>query len=272
MVQQAVTQRGTMRYQNRAIALTIMGVFGAFTFAFVTNEAVHEMGHWLAHTAYGAHVGVVLDPFGGARIVGGATSSAPLTVTSLAGPLFSLIFSTLVFIAIWHWRSPMSAPFLFLLPIAMIQEGVTFSLGFLTPGGDAVHVASWGVSVPVLAVLGVLLLGAGIAALGALLPLLGVPPAARFGTILVAAGTGMVALMLLRFAVSVALRSGDRMEAVVPLVFSVLLAFAVASTFRPMQRAMGRMRSLAQPVTRPAVSLCMALAATTIALQLIVLN
>lgn len=266
-------QGENVKHEHRALVLTIVGVFCAFSFAFITNEAVHETGHWIAHVAYGAHVGVILDPFGGSRIVGGANSSAPAGVTSLAGPLFSVLCSAVLFAILWHWRGPRSAPFLFMFPIALIQEGVTFSLGLLTPGGDASFVAAWGVPVPLLATLGGILLLAGIAGLAAVLPLAGLSRDTRWGRVLIVAGTSMVTLMLLRFAVSVALRSGSRTEAVVPLVFSVLLALVVSAAFGPIQHAFtGRLRRISFPVSRSGVAISLILAIATVAFQLTLLN
>jgi hypothetical protein len=46
----------------------------------------------------------------------------------------------------------------------MVQEGVTFSLGPLTPDGDARRVFAWGVPLPIVLGTGVLLLLAGAAA------------------------------------------------------------------------------------------------------------
>jgi hypothetical protein len=251
-------QEGNVKHEHQALVLTIVGVFCAFSFAFITNEAIHETGHWIAHVAYGAHVGVILDPFGGSRIVGGAASSAPAGVTSLAGPLFSVLFSAALFVTLWHWRGPRSAPFLFMFPIALIQEGVTFSLGLMTPGGDASYVAAWGVPVPLLA---------------AVLPLAGLSEDARWGRVLIVAGTSMVMLMLLRFAVSVALRLGSLTEAVVPLVFSVLLALAIAASFGIVHRVLSRqLRGSFFPVRRSGVTVSLMLAVATVVLQLTILN
>ncbi len=262
-----------MKHEHQALVLAIIGVFCAFSFAFITNEAIHETGHWIAHVAYGAHVGVILDPFGGSRIVGGADSSAPAGVTSLAGPLFSVLFSAALFVTLWHWRGPRSAPFLFMFPIALIQEGVTFSLGLMTPGGDASYVAAWGVPVPLLATLGGILLLAGIAGLAAVLPLAGLSEDTRWGRVLIVAGTSMVMLMLLRFAVSVALRSGSLAEAVVPLVFSVLLALAIAAAFGVVQRVLARqLRGSFFPVRRSGVTVSLMLAVAAVVLQLTILN
>lgn len=258
---------------TRGLILPLLGLFSAFTFAFIANEGIHEAGHWLAHRAYGASVRVVLDPFGASRIVGAENSSAPPAVTSVAGPALSVLFSGVLFFALWRWRRSAPAAFLFMFPVALIQEGVTFSLGLLTPGGDASHVAAWGIPVPLLAVLGVGLLVAGVAILGLLLPLAGVSPNNGGRRNLILIGAAMIGLMLLRFAVSVGLRSGDSLEATVPLVFSLLLAAATAAVFAPVQRRLGVrlvVMERAPAIFRASGGLVLAVA--VIILQLSILN
>ncbi len=263
-----------MKTRKREVALAILTVFSLFSFAFITNEAVHEAGHWLAHASYGSHVRVLLDPFGGSRILGGADSTAPATVTSLAGPLFSLLFASLIFTVLWHRRGPISAPFLFMLPVALIQEGVTFSLGLLTPGGDAAHVAAFGIPTSVVALFGVFLLFAGIAALTLVLPLAGVSHEDRFEKNLLLIGTGMIALMLLRFTISTLRQSGPMVEAAVPLVFSTLLALAVAASFSPVHRILGGRvgGGIHCAPTRSSTGVSLALAAFAFGLQMVILN
>jgi hypothetical protein len=259
--------------RTRGLVLSFLILFSAFAFAFITNEGVHEAGHWLAHRAYGSSVGVVLDPFGASRIVGAGNSSAPLGVTSVAGPTLSVLLSGGLFSVLWRWRRSVPAAFLFMFPVALIQEGVTFSLGLLTPGGDASHVAAWGIPVPVLALLGIGLLVAGVALLGLLLPLVGLSSDDRARRNLLLIGGGMIGLMLLRFAVSVGLRSGDLVEATVPLLFSFFLATGTAVAFGPIQRRLGpRLRIGRRRPTAFRASVSLALAVGVIALQFSILN
>ena len=252
-----------------AIILTLLG---AFAFAFVTNEAVHEVGHYLMHRVYGGDVGIRLDPFGSSRILGGAASAAPMGPTSLAGPLFSLLVSAAVFAVLWRWRRPLLLPLLLMFPVAMIQEGVTFSLGLLTPGGDASFIVSWGLPAPVLIAIGALLLIFGIALLTLLLPMAGLPRDARFGRRWLVLVVSMVAFMLLRLIVAAILRSGDLMEGIVPLVFALLLSLAGAGAYVPMQRWLGDKVGLVQPVRSGTILVCLGCAAGMIALQLAILN
>jgi hypothetical protein len=49
---------------HRPVLLPVLLLLGSFAFAFCLGEAVHELGHDLAHRAYGTEVGIKLDPFG----------------------------------------------------------------------------------------------------------------------------------------------------------------------------------------------------------------
>ena len=119
---------------------SILLLAGSFTFAFLLGEMAHEYGHYLGHLAYGNpdSVQVHIDPFGGSVIMGVASlPDKVLGVTSATGPLSNLVLGIACLILLWRIRRPILLPFLLWGPIAMIQEGVTFSLGMMTPGGDA---------------------------------------------------------------------------------------------------------------------------------------
>ena len=100
--------------------------------------AARDSGHWIAHRAYGNDVGIRLDPFGGSRIIGGSvTPRETWGITSAAGSLLNVVMALTVTLALWRWLRPILLPLLLWGPIALVQEGVTFSLGLLTAGGDA---------------------------------------------------------------------------------------------------------------------------------------
>ena len=121
------------------VVQSVLLLAGSFTFAFLFGELVHDSGHYLCHLAYGnTWVRVTFDPFGGTRIIG--ANGLPDQVaagTSAAGPLPHLLLALICFLFLWSRRRPILLPGLFWGPVAMIQEGVNFSLGLLTPGGDA---------------------------------------------------------------------------------------------------------------------------------------
>ena len=146
---------GLSETNHKPVLLPALLLLGSFAFAFCLGEAVHELGHFLMHRINGVSVGVRLDPFGGSRIING--SSAPRDtwgITSLAGPLFDLMVGMTVTLALWRVRKPILLPFLIWGPLSLVMEGVTFTLGMLTPGGDAQWIVEWGFPAPLLTSLG----------------------------------------------------------------------------------------------------------------------
>ena len=194
---------GEPNLKAKSILLPVLLLLGSFMFAFCLGEAVHEFGHFITHRAYGVNVGVRLDPFGGSKILNGA--SAPheiLGITSLAGPLFNLLVGIAVSLSLWRVRRPMLLPLVLWGPVALVQEGVTFSLGMLTPGGDAQLIAEWGLPAVVVVGLGVLFLVSGIAMICWLLPLVNLSPVDSFGRKFAVVIAGMVSFFVLRLVIS----------------------------------------------------------------------
>jgi hypothetical protein len=202
---------------------------GAFVFAFLWGEMVHEYGHYLSHLIFGNHdVHVYLNPFGSSRIMG--VTALPLMqagITAAAGPLANLILGVFMMFLLWKRKRPILLPLLLWGPVAMIQEGVTFSLGLLTPGGDAEWISTLGISKTFLLIAGILLIFSGLVALALLLSKLGISEGRSrletFGIILL----GMCSLMLIRFLYSAVAQPQFILEDLVPLVFSLILAVIV---------------------------------------------
>jgi len=244
-------------------------LLGAFTFAFVSEEAIHETGHLLAHRAYGVDARIVLDPFGGSHtVIQGPVDVTNLGITSLAGPLFALFVSVLLFLVVWQFRRPVLLPLLLMLPLSMIQEGVTFSLGLLTPCGDSAWIVDWGMPAPLLVTIGALLLLAGVLLLAGLLPIAGLSRNERFARRLAFVASSMLPFMVVRLAVSAARSTTGLIENAVPLVFGAILSVAVAFLVRRV-RLPGISPSRVT-WTAALTSLCLALAA--IGLQAGILN
>jgi len=219
-----MSNRKTSSIINRIVLLA-----GAFTFAFLFGEMVHEYGHYFSHLIFGnSDVQVYLNPFGSSHIMG--VTSLPLIqmgVTSAAGPLFNLLMGSLTLLLLWKVKKPGLLPFLLWGPVAMIQESVTFTFGFLTPGGDAEWIAAMGIPKVVIIGLGVLSLIAGLILLAVLLTNLGITTGESFGKRLVIVLLGMCSLMLIRFIYSAVIMPASMIENLVPLVFSLLLAIIV---------------------------------------------
>jgi hypothetical protein len=234
---------------------------GAFTFAFLLGETCHELGHYVAHRALGqVGVRVHLDPFGGSHIFGVATRSPRvLGLTSAAGPLLNLALGICTMALLWRRLCPSALPLSLWGPVAMVQEGVTFTLGMLTPGGDAALIVAWGVPGPLLSAAGLALLCAGVATTSRLLSHTAFGRDDRFSTRLGIALLGFSPLMLLRSAHAF-LRAPDAIvENLVPLAFSLLLAPLVALLHKPTR----------EPVspTGSAAAVALALAAGIFVLQ-----
>jgi len=103
-------------HQQSSFIKSILILAGAFTFAFLLGELVHDSGHYFSHILYGnTLVKVHFDPFGGTHIMG--TEELPaniLGVTSLAGPTPNLILAVTIFLILWRWNRPILLPFLLL--------------------------------------------------------------------------------------------------------------------------------------------------------------
>jgi hypothetical protein len=217
-------------------AKSILLLAGAFTFAFLLGEMVHEFGHYLTHLAYGnTGVGIHLDPFGGSRIVG--VTSLPLNVmgvTSAAGPLFNLALGTTCSLLLWRKHRPGLLPLLLWGPVAMVQEGVTFSLGLLTPGGDAQWVVAAGIPMAVVLTVGIGLLLTGIVMTSWQLSRVifdqDIPFGGKFLVVLV----GISSLMLVRAIHATMAAPALAIENLVPLIFSVLLSSIVVLVQGPL--------------------------------------
>ena len=249
-------------------------LLGSFTFVFLLGEAVHELGHFLAHRAYGVEVGIRLDPFGGSRILHG--SNAPVEIwgiTSLAGPLFNVLVGITVSLILWRKRNPWLLPLVLWGPVALVQEGVTFSLGMLTPGGDAQLIIDWGVPTAVILGLGILCLLLGIAWIGGLLPLVNLSPSDSFLRKFAIVAGGMLSFMVLRLLGSLLSAPGLLIENAVPLVFGLLLATFVVLLHRPLDPIFQRLSaSEVFPVTRSEAGFALALGLGMILLQFAILN
>jgi len=243
---------------------SILLLAGSFTFAFLLGELVHDYGHYLGHLAYGNpdNVQVHVDPFGGTMIVG--VTSLPdkvISVTSATGPLFDLLLAVTCLLLLWRIRRPALLPFLLWGPIAMIQEGVNFSLGMMTPGGDAQWIAAMGVPHPLLLLTGSFLLVAGVKTISLLLPLTDMERDASFKDKFLIILLGMCSLMFIRFVHSAVASPTSIVENLVPLIFSLLLAVFVALSYKPVSDNAGGAGTKTKTVAWSAVPLALALGA-----------
>ena len=254
---------------------SILLLAGEFTFAFLLGEFVHDSGHYLCHRAYGnTQVRVHFDPFGGTRIIGAnGLPDRVLAVTSAAGPFANLILGLTSFILLWRKRRPQLFPLLLWGPVALIQEGVTFSLGLLTPGGDARWIATMGIPLPIILINGITFLITGLCLVAALLDLVGMRRDDPFGRKLIIIFTGMYSLMLVRSIHSFWVAPSQILENLIPLVFSLILAVCAAIIHRPISKIMDTINLReTHPVSRTAPAFAFILGSGMFAVQLFILH
>jgi len=258
--------------QTRSIK-SILLLAGSFTFAFLLGELVHEYGHYLGHLAYGNpdNVQVHVDPFGGTMIVG--VTSLPdkiISVTSATGPLFNLLLAVACLLLLWRIRRQALLPFLLWGPIAMIQEGVNFSLGMMTPGGDAQWIASLGIPKPIIVLIGSFLLVAGVKMISLLLPLTNMERAVPFKDKFLIVLLGMCSLMLIRYIHSVVASPTSIVENLVPLIFSLLLAVFVVLVYKPISKSTHAIKEKSKPVPWSVVTFSLMLGLNLFLFQLFI--
>ncbi|HSG42867.1 MAG TPA: hypothetical protein VLA72_06915 [Anaerolineales bacterium] len=253
----------------------ILLLAGSFTFAFLLGEMVHEYGHYLGHLAYENpdNVQVHIDPYGGSMIIG--VTYLPdkiISVTSATGSLFNLLLAVTCLLMLCPIRKPVLLPFLLWGPIAMIQEGVNFSLGMMTPGGDAQWITAMGIPKHILVLVGSFLLLAGIKTISLLLLLTSIQRDEPFKDKLLVVLLGMCSLMFDRFNHSVVASPVSIMEKLVPSIFSLLLVIFVALSYKPQNKNTDTTREKPKQVTWSVTASSLALGISMLVFQIAVLN
>ena len=222
----------------RQIIKSILFLAGAFTFAFLLAEAVHETGHYLTHRWYGNDsIRVHLDPFGGSRMIDDRyLPETGMIITSAAGPLFSLVLSIGSFLILLKIRKPALLPLLIWGPTAMIQEGVNLSLGLFSRNSDAQWIVQSGLPAFLILMIGIALLIAGLIGIALLLPLAGIDSKSPFGCTLLIILAGMCSLLIIRLAGTLFTSPDTLIENLIPLGFSGILALVVTTLQRTITR------------------------------------
>jgi hypothetical protein len=236
---------------SRILKITLL-LAAAFTFALLLGELVHDSGHYFCHLAYGnTWIKVQFDPFGGTHIMGAGELPADiLGVTSLVGPLSNLILGVLCSTTLWRFRKPILLPLLLWGPVSMIQEGVTCTLGFLTPGGDAFWISKLGIPAALIVLFGMIIFICGIISVALLLPLAGFQDDEPFLRKFIILFFGMGSLMIVRFVYSAFISPQYLVENLAPLVLSVVLMIIIV-IIHPKINHLIMKKDLKQPTSLP---------------------
>lgn len=130
----------------------------------------------------------------------------------------------------------MLLPLLLLLPLAAVSEGFSNAMQVLMqlPGSDAMRIVAAGVPAGVVLAVTILLCAAGLVSFCLLLPLLGLAPTDSFRRKLAVLAGGMIPYWLLIVPLIAIFDPDNMSRGVVLLVFSLLVALAVAALYRPL--------------------------------------
>jgi len=185
-------------------------------------------------------------------------------VTSAAGPLLNLVVGLLFSLLFWKSKRTILLPALMWGPVAAIQEGVNFSLGLLTPGGDGSWIIAAGVPQPILLSFGLLLLAGGIIGVSFLLPLADIGLEMKFTSRFIRLLAGIGLLMAVRSVYSSTVSSDAAIENFLPLVFSLLLSLLVIL----IQRAISKVKESA--TERSTMDISWSAAAATLSMAILI--
>ncbi len=206
----------------------VLYLIGAFVFAFLLGELVHEYGHFMMHMIFKHEgVSVVIDPFGGSKNIGvTAMPYNEVAWTTILGPMTNVILATLIYFIFFKIDF---LPIKIWMPIALVQEGVTFSIGSLTTGGDAYWISeSTGINIAFIVVFGVILLSLGVWMISK--ELSGISEIKNLNIInrILLLFFGFGSLMIIRALYSIFINLDLLVENLVPLAFSLIIAIIVA--------------------------------------------
>ena len=207
----------------------IIYLIGSFVFAFLLGELVHEFGHYLLHVIF-RHEGVyvVIDPFGGSRNAGvTAMPYNEIAWTTLMGPISNVILATMFYFVFLKLDF---LPIKIWMPVAFIQEGVTFSIGMLTNGGDAYWISeSTGIAPWIIVTFGAILLILGIWRLSQEMSRIEIIKDATYKKRVTFLFFSLGSLMIIRALHSFIVNPDLIIENTVPLIFSIIVALIVAA-------------------------------------------
>jgi len=157
---------------------SILLLLGAYTFSYCLGLTFHEAGHALAYTILGlSDIRIYVHPFALSHCDRGPVPTEMLPFTGAMGPLFNIICSTIITLAVWRKRNPKLLPLLMCAGTAFTAEGVAIiidiaGLPLLTDWGKVMIIG--GVSPIIMGIICVFFLVIGTTIILLLLPLINI--------------------------------------------------------------------------------------------------
>ncbi len=154
---------------------SILLVLGAYTFSYCLGLTFHETGHAIALSIVGASdIQIFVHPFALSHCSSAPINPELLPFTGSMGPIFNILCSTLVSIALWRKRNPKLLPLIMCAGTAFMAEGVAIfmsimQLPILTDWGQVIIIG--GVPAIIIGIIGIIFLIIGSTFLLLLLPL-----------------------------------------------------------------------------------------------------
>jgi hypothetical protein len=172
------------------------------------------------------------------NIEGGIPDSL-LGLPDAAGTLASVVIGLFVFALLWKIRRPYLLPFLFLGPLASVQEGMGLIVNVSQTGTDAARIIAAGFPVSLLITICVLLLVGGIILLTLLIPVTGIPPGYPFPKLFGTMVVGILPYGIITLIVSALLSTN---QADISRSWNIIAGFAlIATLISVLYRLLGRM-------------------------------
>jgi hypothetical protein len=158
-------------------------------------------------------------------------------------------------LSFWRCRQAAALPLLMWGPVAMVQEGVTFSLGLLTSGGDGQWIIQWGVPQAVLLSVGLLSLAGGIVLITKVLQVTDINQQDSLLVIFLILFVGLSTLMVIRGIVSAQVSTMAALENFIPLMFSIILTILITFLYKPLLKVWKEKREIQADVVQWSASL-----------------
>lgn len=178
-------------------------LFFSFTFANSVCVALHETGHALAIISSGiGDVSLNIHPYLASSVRWTATPEL-MGYVDAAGPLFNIIASGVVFLALYRIRRPVLLPILLMFPVAMFQEGLNSMMQVFMglSGTDSMNIIASGVSRYVVLFFSIVLFTAGILLFVSLFEMFGIRKEHPFlkTSLIVFSATGLNMVIIILF-------------------------------------------------------------------------